>query len=52
MEGQYSDPDGEAVSFSIKVGDAVYAVEVMGNTWETEWVDLHLSQWVGKLARG
>ena len=39
-EGQYSDPDGEAVSFSITIGDAVYAVEVMGNTWESEWVDL------------
>ena len=40
LDGQYSDPDGEAVTFTIEIEDAVYEIEVMGNTWETEWVDL------------
>ena len=40
MEGHYSDPDGEVVTFTIEIADTVHQVEVMGNTWETEWVDL------------
>ena len=40
LEGHYSDPDGEVVSFTIVIADRVYEVEVMGNTWETEWVNL------------
>ena len=40
VEGHYSDPDGEVVTFTIEIADTVHQVEVMGNTWETEWVDL------------
>tara|TARA_B100001287_G_scaffold213056_1_gene181884 strand:+ start:1212 stop:3248 length:2037 start_codon:yes stop_codon:yes gene_type:complete len=40
VEGHYSDPDGELVTFTIEIADTVHQVEVMGNTWETEWVDL------------
>ncbi|GIQ99427.1 MAG: hypothetical protein CM15mP6_4440 [Methanobacteriota archaeon] len=31
---------GEVVTFTIEIADTVHQVEVMGNTWETEWVDL------------
>ena len=40
VEGHYSDPDGEVVTFTIEIADTVHQIEVMGNTWETEWVDL------------
>tara|TARA_A100000164_G_scaffold373680_1_gene405361 strand:+ start:213 stop:755 length:543 start_codon:yes stop_codon:yes gene_type:complete len=40
VEGHYSDPDGEVVTFTIDIADTVHEVEVMGNTWETEWVNL------------
>ena len=39
--GQYSDPDGEPVTFTIEVeGQEIGQILVLGNTWESEWIDL------------
>ena len=39
--GQYSDPDGEPVTFTIEVGgQEIGQIVVSGNTWESEWIDL------------
>jgi len=39
--GQYSDPDGELVTFTIRVdGQDIGQIVVSGNTWESEWIDL------------
>ena len=39
--GQYSDPDGESVTFTIGVeGQDIGQILVSGNTWESEWIDL------------
>jgi hypothetical protein len=39
--GQYSDPDGEPVTFSIEVdGQDIGQIMVSGNSWESEWIDL------------
>ncbi len=39
--GQYSDPDGEPVTFTIGVDDQeIGQIMVSGNTWESEWIDL------------
>ena len=39
--GQYSDPDGEPVTFMIEVGgQEIGQIVVSGNTWESEWIDL------------
>jgi hypothetical protein len=39
--GQYSDPDGEPVTFTIEVDDQeIGQIMVSGNTWESEWIDL------------
>jgi hypothetical protein len=39
--GQYSDPDGEPVTFTIQVeGQDIGQIIVSGNTWESEWIDL------------
>ena len=39
--GQYSDPDGEPVTFTISVGgEEVGIVDVSGNSWESGWIDL------------
>ena len=39
--GQYSDPDGEPVTFTIEVeGQDIGQIVVSGNTWESEWIDL------------
>jgi hypothetical protein len=41
IEGQYSDPDGEQVTFTIEVdGQDIGQIVVSGNTWESEWIDL------------
>jgi len=41
FEGQYSDPDGEPVTFSIAInGQDMGQIVVSGNTWESEWLDL------------
>lgn len=40
MSGQFSDPDGEAVSFTLLIdGSAVGEVSVSGNTWATPAID-------------
>ena len=40
MSGQFSDPDGEAVSFTLLIdGSAVGEVSVSGNTWATPSID-------------
>ena len=40
MSGQFSDPDGEAVSFTLLIDDsAVGEVSVSGNTWATPPID-------------
>ena len=45
MSGQFSDPDGEAVSFTLLIdGSAVGEVSVSGNTWATPPIDF--SVWV------
>ena len=37
--GQYSDPDGEPVTFTIEVeGQEIGQILVSGNTWESEWI--------------
>ena len=39
--GQYSDPDGEPVTFTIEIeGREVGQIMVSGNTWESEWIDI------------
>ncbi|MBN28931.1 MAG: hypothetical protein CMB33_03570 [Euryarchaeota archaeon] len=39
--GQYSDPDGEPVTFTIEVdGQEIGQIMVSGNTWESEWIDM------------
>ena len=39
--GQYSDPDGEPVTFTIEVDEQeISQIMVSGNTWESEWIDL------------
>jgi hypothetical protein len=39
--GQFSDPDGEPVTFTIEIdGVDAGAIEVNGNSWESEWIDL------------
>ena len=39
--GQYSDPDGEPVTFTIEVDDQeIGQIMVSGNSWESEWIDL------------
>ncbi len=39
--GQYSDPDGEPVTFTIEVDEQeIGQIMVSGNTWESEWIDL------------
>jgi len=41
VEGQYSDPDGEPVTFTIEVDDQeIGQIMVSGNSWESEWIDL------------
>ena len=40
MSGQFSDPDGEAVSFTLLIdGSAVGEVSISGNTWSTPPID-------------
>ena len=41
IDGQYSDPDGEPVSFTISInGEDFGQINVNGNTWESNWIDL------------
>ena len=41
ITGQFSDPDGESVSFSIDInGQEVGGVGISGNTWESDWFDM------------
>jgi len=42
ITGQYSDPDGESVTFTISVEgeELVDGIHVQGNTWESQWIDL------------
>ena len=43
MQGQYSDPDGEAVSFTMRIdGSAAGSVSVSGNSWSTPGIDFSL----------
>jgi hypothetical protein len=43
MQGQYSDPDGESVSFTMRVdGSAAGSVSVSGNSWSTPLIDFSL----------
>ena len=43
MQGQYSDPDGESVSFTMRVdGVTAGSVSVSGNTWSTPLIDFSL----------
>jgi len=43
MQGQYSDPDGESVSFTMRVNGATAgSVSVSGNTWSTPLIDFSL----------
>lgn len=40
MSGQFSDPDGEAVSFSLMIdGSSVGSITVSGNMWSTPPID-------------
>ena len=45
ISGRYSEPDGEAVTFSISIdGVDKGAVSIEGDTWQSTWLDLsHLS---------
>ena len=52
VEGQYSDPDGEEVTFTIVISDNIHEIEVTGNTWETGWVDLTPLELGGEYAHG
>jgi len=39
--GQFSDPDGETVSFTIATNEVdLGQIVISGNTWESEWIDL------------
>ena len=41
--GQFSDPDGETVTFNIATnGQDLGQIMVSGNTWESEWIDLSM----------
>ena len=41
VNGQFSDPDGETVTFTIAAnGYDLGQIVVSGNTWESEWIDL------------
>ena len=41
--GQFSDPDGETVTFTIATsGQDLGQIMVSGNTWESEWIDLSM----------
>ncbi len=41
--GQFSDPDGEIVTFTIATsGKDLGQIMVSGNTWESEWIDLSM----------
>lgn len=41
ISGQYSDPDGEAVTFLISLnGEEFGEVRVDGNAWESNWLDM------------
>ena len=41
--GQFSDPDGEIVTFTIATsGQDLGQIMVSGNTWESEWIDLSM----------
>mgnify|MGYP001163648237 CR=1 FL=1 len=43
MQGQYSDPDGESVSFTMRVdGATAGSVSVSGNSWSTPLIDFSL----------
>ena len=43
MQGQYSDPDGESVSFTMRIdGSAAGSVSVSGNSWSTPGIDFSL----------
>jgi hypothetical protein len=43
MRGQYSDPDGESVSFTMKLNGAMAgSVSVSGNSWSTPQIDFTL----------
>lgn len=43
MRGQYSDPDGESVSFTMKLNGAMAgSVSVSGNSWSTPHIDFTL----------
>ena len=43
MQGQFSDPDGESVSFTMRVdGSAAGSVSVSGNSWSTPMIDFSL----------
>lgn len=43
MQGQYSDPDGESVSFTMRVdGTTAGSVSVLGNSWSTPLIDFSL----------
>jgi len=43
MQGLYSDPDGESVSFTMRVdGSAAGSVSVSGNSWSTPLIDFSL----------
>lgn len=43
MQGQYSDPDGESVSFTMRVdGTTAGSVSVSGNSWSTPLIDFSL----------
>ena len=45
MQGQYSDPDGEAVSFTMRIdGSAAGSVSVSGNSWSTPGIDFSLRE--------
>jgi len=45
ITGQYSDPDGESVYFSIDIdGKEAGAAGISGNTWESDWFDMGVKE--------